>query len=121
MTESRTYASNRHSLRHDGKRYGLGDAVPLTEDQAKPLLASGAVTDVTAVADAQQAFTPADSAEGVATVAADPDPTDDDAFADPLEGKDTEAVAGESAGDAAQKAAPAASDPPAVRGKKKAR
>lgn len=93
-----------------------GKPLQLSEAEYAEQAAAGRVA-----LDRGAAFTPADASEGVATVAADPDPTDDDAFADPLEGKDTEAVAGESAGDAAQKAAPAASDPPAVRGKKKAR
>lgn len=36
-------------------------------------------------------FTPADPQEGVTTVDANPDPTDDDAFVDPSEGQDSQA------------------------------
>ena len=110
MTDSRTYACNRHSLRHDGKRYGLGDPVPLTEAQAKPLLASGAVTDVNAAAEAQQTFTPTDPQEGVTTLDANPDPTDDDAFVDPLEGQDSDPNTSADAADETDAASPASAE-----------
>ena len=34
---------NRERLEHDGLPYGMGDSIELTYDQAKPLLAIGAV------------------------------------------------------------------------------
>ena len=107
MTDPRTYACNRHNLRHDGKRYGKGDPVPLTEAQAKPLLATGAVTDVSAVADAAQDFTPTDPQEGVTTLDAQPDATDDDAFVDPLEAKNDQAQAANAEPDETEAASPA--------------
>lgn len=94
-------------LKRDGVRVMPGQPIQLSEAEFEEQHAAGRVA-----LDGDAAFTPAEPAAGVATMGADPDPTDDDAFVDPLESHanaaDSELTAPgmeEAAADAAQEEA----------------